>query len=107
MNENIPGKGMKKHQAKKWKYPWQRNEISQGMEWKYPRQRNEKVSGKEMKKHQAKKWNIPKEEWNTLGNNEMSFHYACLGISYHNFSRQLIDGCAGNCLGFIIKGGGY
>ena len=33
----------------------------------------------------------------------MSFHSACLGISYHNFSRQLIDRCAGNCLGFIIK----
>ena len=47
-------------------------------------------------KAQEKEWNSLAKEWN-------SFHFTCLGISYHISSWQDIHECAGKCLGFIIK----
>ena len=76
------------------KQAWQNNEIGLGKKWnEISLVKNEIIS---YEKVQKKEWNSLAKEWN-------SFHFTCLGISYHISSWQKRYECAGKCLGFIIK----
>ena len=58
-------------------------------------------------KEQTKEWDSLEKEWDSLTKESDVFHFNCLSISFHNYTWEDTDDCAGICLKFIIKGGRY